>query len=309
MTIAFASAASRAQCTVPPRAVTSRLELHQQLVEVRQHRVLDRRAGATAAPPSPATSPTTAGPLGPDRARWRCRGCAAAGCRRAAARAATGNGCPCRCRCPTARGSPRNVLTTTLPRRRGSRPGARSAPPSAAGTGRRRCAAGRTSRRRRRPRRLVSSTWRILSASIAVEVSAFFSANVPPNPQHSSAPGNSTRSMPADRPQQPQRLVADPQHPQRVAGRVVGDAVRVGRADVGHPEHVDQQLGQLVRLRGDRGRPVGQGVVAVRPGHRRVLVPDRPDARPGRRHHHVVRLERLDVVGAPAAAPRPGSRC
>jgi hypothetical protein len=42
----------------------------------------------------------------------------------------------------------------------------------------------------------VSSTWRILSASIAVEVSAFFIANVPPKPQHWSASGSSTSSSP-----------------------------------------------------------------------------------------------------------------
>ena len=37
----------------------------------------------------------------------------------------------------------------------------------------------------------------ILSASIADDTAAFFSANVPPNPQHCSASGNSTRSMPS----------------------------------------------------------------------------------------------------------------
>ena len=42
----------------------------------------------------------------------------------------------------------------------------------------------------------VSSTLRILSASIAVDTSAFFTANVPPNPQHSSASGSSTSSSP-----------------------------------------------------------------------------------------------------------------
>ena len=42
----------------------------------------------------------------------------------------------------------------------------------------------------------VSSTHRILSSSIAAEVSAFLTANVPPKPQHSSASGSSTRSMP-----------------------------------------------------------------------------------------------------------------
>jgi hypothetical protein len=35
-----------------------------------------------------------------------------------------------------------------------------------------------------------------LSASIAVEVSAFFTANVPPNPQHWSASGSSSSVMP-----------------------------------------------------------------------------------------------------------------
>ena len=43
----------------------------------------------------------------------------------------------------------------------------------------------------------VDSTWRILSASIAVEVSAFFTANVPPNPQQAAASGSSTSASPA----------------------------------------------------------------------------------------------------------------
>ena len=42
----------------------------------------------------------------------------------------------------------------------------------------------------------VESTLAILSVSIAVEVSAFFTANVPPKPQHWSAAGSSTRSSP-----------------------------------------------------------------------------------------------------------------
>ena len=41
----------------------------------------------------------------------------------------------------------------------------------------------------------VVATAASLSASIAVDVSAFLSANVPPKPQHWSAPGSSTRSM------------------------------------------------------------------------------------------------------------------
>ena len=92
----------------------------------------------------------------------------------------------------------------------------------------------------------VSSTCRILSASIAVDVSAFLTANVPPKPQHWSRRRQLDQVEAAHLPQQPQRLVADAQHPQRVAGGVVGDPVREVRADVLDAEHVDQQLGQLV---------------------------------------------------------------
>lgn len=42
----------------------------------------------------------------------------------------------------------------------------------------------------------VDSALRTLSAPIAAETSEFFSANVPPNPQHSSAPGSSRSSSP-----------------------------------------------------------------------------------------------------------------
>ena len=42
----------------------------------------------------------------------------------------------------------------------------------------------------------VSRIVRTLSVSIAIEVSAFLTANVPPNPQHSAASGSSCRSMP-----------------------------------------------------------------------------------------------------------------
>ena len=42
----------------------------------------------------------------------------------------------------------------------------------------------------------VEATAATLSSSMAVDVSAFLTANVPPKPQHCSAPGSSTRSMP-----------------------------------------------------------------------------------------------------------------
>ena len=96
------------------------------------------------------------------------------------------------------------------------------------------------------------STLRILSPSIAVDVSEFLIAKVPPKPQHCSASGSSTSSRPCTCPQQPDRLVANPQHPQRVAGRVIGHLVREVRPDVCHAEHVHQELRQLVGLGRDR---------------------------------------------------------
>ena len=118
--------------------------------------------------------------------------------------------------------------------------------------------------------------------------------------------GSSTRSMPVDRAQQRQRLVADPQHPQRVAGRVVGDPVRVVGADVGDPEHIDQQLGQLVGpARPARWPAAASAVSPTAAGDHRVLVPDRADARAGRRDRDVERrgLGTPRRGAAPPAAP------
>ncbi len=114
----------------------------------------------------------------------------------------------------------------------------------------------------------VSSTARSLSVSIAAEVSAFFTANVPPNPQQVSASGSSTRSMPAHRAQQAQRAVAHLQQAQPVAGRVVGHPVRVVGADVLDAEDVHEQLAELVDARRDRGDVGREPVVAprARPG-------------------------------------------
>jgi hypothetical protein len=131
----------------------------------------------------------------------------------------------------------------------------------------------------------------ILSASMAAEVSGFLTAKVPPKPQQALGLGQLDQVDPADLAQQPQRPVPDPQHPQAVAGRVVGHPVRVEGADVGHPEHVDKELRQL---EGPRRHLTGGrcqlGVAGLRrqPG---VLVADRPGTRPARGHHRVVAVE------------------
>ena len=109
----------------------------------------------------------------------------------------------------------------------------------------------------------VSRTCAALSAPIATDVSGFFTAKVPPKPQHSSAAGRSPGGCPRTAREQPRRAVADAEHPQRVAGRVIGHPVREVGAHVLHAEDVDEELAQLVDDRGDvRGRPVDQRRIA-----------------------------------------------
>ena len=114
----------------------------------------------------------------------------------------------------------------------------------------------------------------------------------------------------AHRAQQPQRLVADAQHPQRVAGRVVGDPVREVGADVGHAEHVDQELGQLVA---SWPRPPRARAASASSPSRRATAAcwwrTDADARARRRHDRVVRRRTPRRGGGRAAAPAPGSRC
>ena len=84
-----------------------------------------------------------------------------------------------------------------------------------------------------------------LSITIAVEVSAFLIEKVPPKPQHSSAPGSGDELEAAHRLEQPARRVADARHPERVARRVVGDAVREDAPTSVTPSRFDEQLRQL----------------------------------------------------------------
>ena len=118
--------------------------------------------------------------LGADRRRRLAAGCGAAGRR------------------PASRALPRGKPSLTRPARywRGSRPGASRARRRAARERRRRCASGTSCRRPCRPRRACRARARSLSESIAIDVSAFLIANVPPKPQHSSPSRSSTRSIP-----------------------------------------------------------------------------------------------------------------
>ena len=158
-----------------------------------------------------------------------------------------------------------------------------------AGAACRRCASGRSCRRRTAPRRRCPRTLRTLSAPMAAETSAFLTAKVPPKPQHSSAPGSSRSSRPSTASQQPAGPVAEAAAPQPVTGGVVGDPVREVCADVGHPEDVDQELGQLV---GDAGAPAPRrGPARLEPS--RVLLAHHGGAGPdGARRRRIRRRPR-----------------
>ena len=130
----------------------------------------------------------------------------------------------------------------------------------------------------------VVATARILSASIASMCRRSSSRTCRRSRSTIRRPGSSTRSMPAHRAQQLQRPVADAQHAQRVAGRVVGDAVRVVRADVGHAEDVHEELATARTVGGPTSPPGVPGSTSrTMPAHDRTARPLRRTRRRPRR--------------------------
>jgi L-rhamnose isomerase / sugar isomerase len=104
----------------------------------------------------------------------------------------------------------------------------------------------------------------------------------------------------ADGVEQSPRRVADTQDPQRMARRVVGHPMRVGSADVVQPEALDEELAQLQHTRRQRLDLTLQRRVPL--GERRVVVPNRPDARGRRSNHHL----RVGEHANESAGQRPG---
>ncbi|PQM46503.1 hypothetical protein C1Y40_03333 [Mycobacterium talmoniae] len=110
-----------------------------------------------------------------------------------------------------------------------------------------------------------------------------------------------TRSTPRPRAARPDRCLHRAQqrgrrspirsNAQGVTGRVVGDPVREVGAGVGHLQHVDQQLGQLVQPWDDAGHLPGQAGGAGPVGQHRVVVLDHRRAGPGGGQHRVVAVE------------------
>ena len=290
VTIRLASAASTAQCTDPAAGGDVRLELLEQLRQPRHHVGLDRGPGVPQRLPVGhlahhlrAFGPDGGGGVREVRAQLRV----------APVRGGRPSG--------TAR---LRAAATVRPNRRSPRPACGAAarrgtcscrvlPASTPGSARgARCARGDPARDRPPPMCIrqdespavqtcapVTSTLRhlvrqhrrdrvgVLQREGAAEPAALLGLAAA-RPDRCPATARSSR----------QRLVAHPQHPQRMARRVIGDPVRVVRADIRHPEHVDQQLGQLV---GARRRPPSPARRAR--GPRRVAPPSRADAGSTRR--------------------------
>ena len=193
----LASSASRAQCTWPPPAWTARLELLEIAVEVAQRALLDRAARLAQ------LLPVRAAPRPPPARLARMVVVALPMLRRSCESAERGAG---------GLREARGIARLMLRRPPGSRRGARRARRCEGATAHRRCASGTSCLPRSTTSARVSRTWRSLSASMAVETSAFLTAKVPPNPQHSCAPRQLDEVDAADRAQQPQRRVADAEH-------------------------------------------------------------------------------------------------
>ena len=78
---------------------------------------------------------------------------------------------------------------------------------------------------------------------------------------------------------------------------MVGHGVGKPGTDVDEPEHVDEELGELVGARRQRPRVGRQSRVPVVLSDHRLLMTHGAHARPARCDHDVVALERAHVVG------------
>ena len=91
----------------------------------------------------------------------------------------------------------------------------------------------------------VASTCRSLSVSMAVETSAFRTANMPAEAAALGRVPERTELDARHGPEERLGLVAEPERPERVAGRVIRQRALVPRPDVDDAEPVDEELRQL----------------------------------------------------------------
>ena len=251
--------------------------------------VLDRRAGQRAAPPSRRPRPTTARPLGRGWCAWRARGCARSWVSASGRRARPAGTAACRGTVAAPSARPPSSVQARISARCITRTPDRcreSAPPM--------CIRHELSPAHEHlgagvadvPRLVGAHRHRVvgvLHRERAAEAAALLGAR------------QVDQSQAADVAQQPGRPVAHVEHPQRVAGRVVGHPVREVGADVLTPSTSTRNSRELVGPRARSRRPRrARPASPAAPGHDRVLVTHRAGARPRRGDDRVVALEGRD---------------
>jgi hypothetical protein len=134
-----------------------------------------------------------------------------------------------------------------------------------------------------------------LRANIAPDMSPIFTANRPPKPQQSSAPGSSTSSASV------QRLVGHPFTAQSVARGVVSQPTGKAGACVGLAQHIDQKLAELVNTTGQRlgARPINR----ISREEFRIVMLNHIGARAGGNDYWIVMLAQ-HVQGVAGHGPR-----
>ncbi len=168
-------------------------------------------------------------------------------------------------------------------------------PRSACATARRRGASGTSCRPRSGSRPPVGRVAQLVGHHRRRDVSALVTANVPPNPQQASACGRSRSSIPAPRDSSRSGPVADPQQPQPVAGRVVGDRVREeGAATSSTPRSSSRKVEEVAGPVGKRPRLARQARSPDASATRRVVVDDLGGARRRRADDDLGVGERVD---------------
>ncbi len=173
--------------------------------------------------------------------------------------------------------------------------------PSAAGSWCRRCASGQELSAAHSTSAPVDSALRTLSAPIAADTSAFFSARCRRTQQHSSAPGSSTSSSPLTARSSRRGRSPSPRPRSPVAGRMVGRPCAGSRRRRPSPPSTStRNSGQLVRLRHHRRQRPRQPVPApLVPGplaQPRIQPPHHRPARPRGRHDRLVLAEDIGEV-------------
>ena len=113
------------------------------------------------------------------------------------------------------------------------------------------CSSDSRGRPRAACRAPVAAMFAAFFSTMALEISGYFTQNVPPKPQHTSESRISTRRTPCTVPSKPAGLRVHAEFAQARTGVVIGNRAAEMRLDVLDLQHVDEKGHQLKRLRGE----------------------------------------------------------